>query len=206
MTALPQRALRCTRERYYELDRLGHFAGRRVERVRGEVIDMSPINWPHVVACRRAAVWLEGAFAGVAWVSRNEQPLALADSDPQPDVIVVPGAFEDYTDHPTTALLVVEVSDTTLARDTTTKAELYAEAGIAEYWVLDLNARELIVFRAPQALAAHWPGCEAERFVPPSPAESRATAYQSRTVFGATESVSPLGAPHATVCVGDLLP
>jgi len=151
---------------------------------------MSPINWPHVVACRRAAVWLEGAFAGVAWVSRNEQPLALADSDPQPDVIVVPGAFEDYTDHPTTALLVVEVSDTTLARDTTTKAELYAEAGIAEYWVLDLNARELIVFRAPQPLAAHL----------------GATVYQLRNVFGPTESVSPLGAPHAAVCVGDLLP
>jgi Uma2 family endonuclease len=186
----PARPFRFTREQFYEMARRGFFEGKRVERIRGEVVEMSPIDWPHVVGCRKAAVWLERAFAGVAWVSRNEQPLALADSDPQPDVMVVAGRFEDYADHPTTALLVVEVADTALARDTTDKAELYATAGIADYWVLDIEGRQLHAFRDPQPLAAD-PG---------------ATAYRTHLTLGPAEVVAPLAAPGATAVVGDLLP
>ena len=58
--------------------------------------------------------------------------LNLTHSEPQPDVAVFAGQLRSYADHPTTALLVVEVSDTTLSDDLTTKAELYATAGIAE--------------------------------------------------------------------------
>jgi Uma2 family endonuclease len=186
----PARPFRFTREQYYEMGARGDFDGKRVERIRGEIVEMSPINWPHVVGCRRVAVWLERAFAGSAWVSRNEQPLALTDSDPQPDVMVVAGRFEDYTDHPTTALLVVEVADTTLANDTTTKAELYATAGITDYWVLDVENRCLHVFRDPQ----------------PLPAGLGATAYQSHLTLGPTERVAPLAAPGASVLVSELLP
>ena len=186
----PARPFRFTREQYYEMDRLGFFEGKRVERIRGEIVEMSPINWPHVVGCRKTAIWLEGAFAGAAWVSRNEQPLALSDSDPQPDIIVVAGRFEDYSGHPATALLVVEVSDSTLTRDRTEKAELYATEGLPEYWVLDLNGRELHVLRDPH----------------PLPAGLGATAYRTHLTLGPADHVSPLAAPHASVLVSDLLP
>jgi Uma2 family endonuclease len=188
--AIPDRPWRWTREQYYRLGELGFFQGKRVERIRGEIIEMSPINWPHVVGCRKTAICLEQAFAGIAWVSRNEQPLALTESDPQPDVIVVAGRFEDYFDHPTTALLVVEVSDSTLTRDTTEKAELYAEAGGPDYWVLDLTNRVLLVFRDPQ----------------PMPADLAGTAYRTHLTFHDTDTVSPLAAPHAIILVADLLP
>ncbi len=194
MTAKPPpaapRPFRFTREQYYRLGELGFFADKRVERIRGEIIEMSPINWPHVVGCRKTALALERVFAGAAWVSRNEQPLALAESDPQPDVMVVAGRFEDYTDHPTTALLVVEVADATLSRDTTEKAELYAEAGIPDYWVLDVEHSQLLVFRDPQ----------------PLPAGLGATAYRTRQTLALTDHVSPLAAPGASILVSELLP
>lgn len=188
MTIQPPVPRPLTREQYYELGRQGYFDGRRVELIFGEVIEMSPINWPHVVGCRKTAELLETVFAGVAWIGRND-PLDLTHSDPQPDVSVIAGRFENYADHPTTALLVVEVADATLSYDLTTKAELYATAGILDYWVLDVTGRELHVFRDPLANASLG-----------------ITAYQSRQTFGPADSVSPLAAPTASVRVADLLP
>ena len=78
----------------------------------------------------------------------------------------------------------------TLFDDTTTKAEVYAEAGIADYWVLDLNGRRLLVFRDPA----------------PLPAGLGATAYRTHLTFGPTDRVSPLAAPASPVAVGELLP
>jgi Uma2 family endonuclease len=186
MTALPPR--RYTREQYHELARLGHFAGKRVELVFGEIVEMSPVGWFHRVACRKLDRALTAAFAGCGWVD-TDGPLDLGHSEPEPDVAVFAGAFEDYTDHPTCAILVVEVSDTTLNDDLTTRAELYATAGVPEYWVLDVNARELHVFRDPQHHAALG-----------------VTTYHARTTRADTESVSPLGAPHVAFTVSELLP
>jgi Uma2 family endonuclease len=89
-------------------------------------------------------------------------------------------------------LLLVEVADTTLAYDTTTKTELYATANVPEYWVLDVVNCELHVFRDPQPL--------------PLPTELAATAYRVHDVLGPNDTVSPLGAPNATIRVSDLLP
>jgi Uma2 family endonuclease len=186
---VPPRPFRFTREQYYEMGRRGYFDGKRVELIYGEIVEMSPINWPHVVGCRKVAESMERAFAGVAWVGRAD-PVNLTDSDPQPDVGVFPGKFEDYTDHPTTALLIVEVADTTLAYDTTTKAELYATAGVPEYWVLDVEHRQLHVFRDPATLQK----------------ELEATAYQTHLTLSPTDAVSPLAAPNASILVSDLLP
>ena len=83
---------------------------------------------------------------------------------------------------------MVEVADSTLARDTTVKAEMYATAGIADYWVLDLAHRELLVFRDPATLP------------------DGGAAYRTHFTLDATESVSPLAMPGATVRVLDLLP
>ena len=71
---------------------------------------------------------------------------------PQPDIAVYRGTFRDYSDHPTNPILVVEVSDSTLGNDLTIKLELYAEAGVPEYWVLDVEGRELHQFTQPRAL------------------------------------------------------
>jgi Uma2 family endonuclease len=112
-------------------------------------------------------------------------------NDPLPDFAVVPGGPRDYASaHPTTAALVVEISDSTLQSDLTEKAERYATANIADYWVLDLNARQLHVFRAPQTL----------------PKGLGATAYKTHLIFDPADRVAPLAAPHTSVPVGDLLP
>ncbi len=95
----PNKPYRFTREQYYEMGKLGYFDGKRVELIFGEVVEMSPINWPHVVGCRKTAELLERIFAGAAWVGRAD-PINLTHSDPQPDVAVFPGRFEDYTTHP----------------------------------------------------------------------------------------------------------
>jgi len=183
------RPFRFTREQYHKLGDLGVFCGHRVELLFGEIVEMSPINWPHRVGCRKTVEALERAFAGLGWIDKDE-PINLGHSEPEPDVAVFPGRFEDYTDHPKTALLVVEVSDTTLNVDLTTMAEFYATAGISEYWVLDLNGRELHVFRDPQAL----------------PAALGATAYRVHDVHPENENVSPLAAPTASIRVAELLP
>jgi Uma2 family endonuclease len=183
------RPFRWTREQYRLLVKLGFLDNRRVELVYGVIYEMSPINWPHVLGIRKTADILRVVFAGTAWV--NEQsPLAADASDPQPDVAVIPGRPQDYTDHPTTALILVEVADTTLFHDTTIKAELYATAGITDYWVLDLDNRRLLVFRDPVVL----------------PAGLGATAYRTQLTLGPTDSVAPLAAPTSSVRVSDLLP
>jgi Uma2 family endonuclease len=170
------RPMHWTREKYHSLGDLGLLNGRRVELINGEIFEMSPKGWAHVVACRKTAEILEKAFAGIGWVARQE-PLGIIDSEPEPDVSVLPGRFEDYTSHPTTALLIVEVADTSLDHDTTTKAELYATAGITDYWVLDLISSRLLVFREPLPVAAGG------------------TAYRTHLAFEPTDTIAPLGAP-----------
>jgi Uma2 family endonuclease len=112
-------------------------------------------------------------------------PLALDDtSEPEPDVAVVPGKARDYTfAHPTTAALVVEVADTSLALDRKTKQAVYARNGIPEYWVVNLQDHCLEVYRGPQG-----------------------DQYQFRTVLRHGETVAPLANPDRAIAVADLLP
>ena len=107
-----------------------------------------------------------------------------------PDLAVIAGKAGYHGAHPTTAALVIEVSDATLATDMTEKAERYATAGIADYWVLDLNGRQLLVFRDPM----------------PLPAGLGATAYKTHLTLSPGDSASPLAAPASTIRVADLLP
>lgn len=172
---------------YRRLGQIGLFAGRRVELIRGEIIEMSPAGWPHTLATTLTAEALRRAFAGIGWVI-IQGPLPTPDSEPEPDVRVVPGDPRSYADHPRQALLVVEVADSSLFYDITTKAELYACAGIPDYWVLDLAGRRLLVYRGPTALPAGG------------------HAYAACTAHGPAEAVAPLAAPHHPIRVADLLP
>ncbi len=84
---------------------------------------------------------------------REEKALKIGDNQPVPDVAVVQGKSSDYRKQlPTTALLVIEVSDTTLQFDRTHKASLYASANIPEYWIVNLNEGVLEVYREPAPL------------------------------------------------------
>lgn len=189
MSALPPRPFKFTREQYYQLGEMGYFQGRRVERIRGEIVEMSPINWPHQRTKTAISDALRATFAGLGWV--NEQgPVTLPTSDPEPDVAVYRGKMLDYTDHPTAAdtLLVVEVADTSLFYDTTTKAELYAEQGIAEYWVADVTAKKLLVFRDP------------------APIPAGGHAYRTVLTLTVGDTVTPVNSPAHTLAVAGLLP
>jgi Uma2 family endonuclease len=197
MTARPptraDRPFRFTRAQYYEMGARGFFEGKRVELLFGEVVEMSPISWAHALAVGLVADALALAFPTGFWFN-FQQPFSVPGgtpgSEPQPDVAVIPGTKRAYTDHPTVAALLVEVADTSLATDTTTKAELYATGGIADYWVLDLDNRQLHVFRDPQ----------------PLPAGLGATTYRTHLTLAPTDHISPLAAPAASILVSDLLP
>lgn len=181
---------RWSREEYDRMIATGIFhPEERLELVEGEIIAMTPQGSGHATAVSLMEEALRTVF-GQGFLVRVQMPLALdPESEPEPDVAVVVGEARDYRDeHPRTAVLVVEVADTSISFDRERKAALYARAGIQEYWLLNLTDRCLEVFRAPQAIAS---------------ADAR---YHSRRVAGAGESVAPLGCPTASLSVTDLLP
>ena len=184
---VPPRPWRLTHEEYHRLGESGFFRGKRVQLIRGEVVEMSPMGGRHAMGISLAAQALGAVFAA-GYVLRVQLPLKFLGSEPEPDAAVVPGQIRDYLDHPSSALLVVEVADATLDYDLSVKAELYAEAGILDYWVVDLDARVLHVPRAPRPVAAGG-----HRY------------YDVRRLSDA-DSIAPLAAPHALVKVADLLP
>ncbi len=184
----PQR-WKWTYDQYVDFHNRGIFDGKRVEFVRGEIIDMGRQGWPHAAALSLLIEALRRAFPVGYWVN-DQRPFRVGTSEPIPDAAVILGSPRDYHDHPTAAVLIVEVSDSTLQYDLTTKAELYATAGVAEYWVLDLEHRQLHVLREPQALSNAL----------------EAVAYQSHTVLSASDTIAPVAASTACVKVSDLLP
>src|SRR5690348_15524163 len=144
-------ARRCwTREEYERAASLGLFGPEeRLELIEGEIVTkMTPQNSRHMSGIRLAEEALRLAFPS-GYDVRVQGPLALGGrNEPEPDIAVVVGSMRDYFGaHPTTAVLVVEVSDTSLAYDRTTKTGIYARAGIAEYWIINLVDRVLEVHR-----------------------------------------------------------
>jgi Uma2 family endonuclease len=112
-------------------------------------------------------------------------------SEPEPDIAVIPGNVRDYkTAHPTMAVLIVEVADTSLLYDRTIKASLYAKAGIGEYWIVNLVDYQVEVHRHPA----------------PMPEQTYGFGYTSVTTCKAPDTITPLAAPHMTIAVAELLP
>jgi Uma2 family endonuclease len=170
---------------------LGYFEGKRVELIEGEVFEMSPIYSPHATSVTLTAEILRQVF-GKGWVIREEKPLSLGiNSDPQPDVAVVPGKVRDYKDrHPSTASLVIEVADSSLTYDRTYKASLYAKAEIADYWIINIQERQVEVYRRPIITASAEFGFN----------------YANKMVLKEDDSVKPLAKSKARIAVADLLP
>ncbi len=128
--------------------RLGFFQGERLELIHGTLLRMPPIGPPHATVVTRLNRLLLLRLADRTEV-RVQQPLVAHDeSEPEPDIALVP--VGDYSQgHPDCALLVVEVADTSLAFDRDTKGPLYAASNVREYWIVDLAAQALDVHRAP---------------------------------------------------------
>jgi Uma2 family endonuclease len=126
------------------------------------------------------------------WQVDSQLPIALDDySEPEPDVAVVPRDSDDYQfEHPSRPVLVVEVAETSYRIDRGYKAGLYARAGIAEYWIVDLSSETLEVHRAPE----------------PSSAAVHGWHYGSVETLQKSATVTPLLAPTIVIRVADLLP
>jgi Uma2 family endonuclease len=182
---------RWTKAEYYRMADLGFFQDQRAELIEGEVVVLSPQKFLHGATTDRITEVLRTDFGTAHWV-RMQLPLDLGPiSEPEPDVSVVRGRREDYTDHPLArdALLVVEVSDTTLAYDRGAKPSLYAKVGIADYWIADLVHRQLEVRRNPVA----------------DPAQPHGWRYADVDVLGPSQAVVPHSLPGVRIAVSDLL-
>lgn len=125
------------RAEFDRLVRLGAFEDEKVELLYGRLVRMSPKYEPHAFSIMRLTKLLVRLVGDRADV-RVQLPLAASDiSEPEPDLAVVPPG--DYLDeHPRSALLVIEVADSSLDRDRRVKGPLYAAAGIPEYWIVNL--------------------------------------------------------------------
>jgi Uma2 family endonuclease len=175
---------------------LGGFGEDRVEWINGEVIGMAAQSNLHAIGISAIQYALEEFFPKSTYWIRTQntldlRPLSLLD----PDVAVVLGSFQEWQRqgqraNPTTALLIVEVADTTLETDRGRKARLYAAAGILDYWLLNLVDGQLEQFRDPVADASVEFGHR----------------YGNVTILPRTASVSPLHVPTAMIPVEQLLP
>jgi Uma2 family endonuclease len=157
----------------------------RVELLDGQIIEMVPQNPPHASCIDDGGDYLKTLFASRANV-RVQLPVTLTPgSEPEPDFAIVRINDNHYRDRhpdPEDVFLLIEVADATLQPDRTHKAKIYAKAGIAEYWIVDINQRQVIVLQDPQG-----------------------KNYQSERVLTADDQLTPLRFPNITVELKTLL-
>ena len=185
------RVRRWTKEEYYRLGEQGFFQGQRVELIEGRLMVMSPQNVPHANGVELVTRTLFPIFQ-LAYRIRVQLPYDMgASSEPEPDFLIqaFAGLQTPYV-HPTTADLIVEVSDSSLSYDRKRKGSLYARAGVADYWIVNLVAHQLEVYRDPVMDAAQPFGWK----------------YTSRTDLKAPATISPLILPGQSIAVADLVP
>lgn len=168
------------RVEYDRLVAIGAFEDEKIELLEGVLVPMSPIGPEHSGTLDQLAARLFPALVGRA-VVRIQSPFAARDdSEPEPDVAVVP--LGDYrTAHPHRAELIIEVAETSLARDRR-KCRLYAECRVPEYWIVNLVDRCIEVYRDPGT-----------------------STYRSLVTFRRGESVQLLGFPDIVVRVDDVI-
>jgi Uma2 family endonuclease len=161
----------------------------RLELIAGELIDTMGKKRPHSISLSLVRDWLTQVFGSL--FIQLEAPIDVAPADnptnePEPDIAVLARFYTDYPDSNPPASdvrLVVEVSSTTLAFDRTVKAGLYARANIAEFWIVDLISRQLLVHRDPVR-----------------------GQYRSIAAYGEQESIAPLAASASPFLVRNAFP
>ena len=186
------RIRRWTRVEYERLIDLGVFQpGERLELLDGALVVREPQGSRHAAAIRKVLAALRAAL-GDAWQIDSQLPLALDDaSQPEPDVAVVPRDPNAYRDaHPSRAVLVVEIAETSYRTDREYKFSLYARAGIAECWLIDVVNDAVEIHREPEVAPTAlygWRHRNVETLRPPG-------------------MVRPLIAPRTPIPAADLLP
>ena len=159
----------------------------RFELIGGRIISKMRQNSPHSITISECFAYLLGVFP--RRTVRCQATVEVWQGDrvrnrPEPDVFVLREAVYQGAPPANDLLLIIEVCDTTQGYDLGDKVKLYAEAGVAEYWVIDLPARTLTVFRTPDADAGTW---------------------ASRNTLAETQTVAPESAPGALIKITDLL-
>lgn len=174
-----------TREEYERLVEAGAFEGWKIELVDGILYDMMAQGPAHSSAVQKLLRELLAVSSGKNLDVRPQMPLAVSDDSlPEPDIAVVPADPDDYArSNPAEAVLVVEVAQSSLSYDRSVKLAAYSEAGIPEYWILNLASWQLEIYRDPAG-----------------------NRYASKTVLGLADGVSPLFAPEASLQVSKLFP
>ncbi len=157
----------------------------RVELIDGRIIDMSPIGPFHGGLVKRLSRIFNLKAKG-RWIVSTQDPVRLDDhSEPEPDVMLLKPAPDDYTSrHPQPAdvFLLIEVSDSTLEADQENKLPAYGRTDVPEVWIVNLNELTVEIYREP-----HF------------------TGYRSKTVLHPGDQAAPLAFPDAVVNVGELL-
>jgi len=154
----------------------------RVELIEGEIFAMTPQGTPHAAFIAFLDKVLQQGFGEQVSI-RTQLPLTLSQySEPEPDLAVVAGSPLDYAQHhPTAALLIVEIADTSLTDDRSRKGPLYAKYNVPEYWIVNIPDRQVEIYRNPSS-----------------------TGYQTTKMAKAPKTISPLHAPHCTLNLSQL--
>jgi Uma2 family endonuclease len=173
-----------TPEQFHRMGELGLFDdGNRYELLEGEIYAMPQERSEHSVHKVYTARSLYRLPLSDSWHIRVGSPLLIGNSEPIPDVAIVAGSPNDYWEkHPTTALLIIEISKTTLEFDREKKLPLYARAGVPECWILNLQERVLEVYREPSG-----------------------TRYKAVRYYTPDETIRPLFAPELEIPVASFL-
>lgn len=180
---------RWTKAEYHQMADLGFFDGQRVELIGGEVLKMPAQKDAHAAAITLVDYALRPFFAS-GHIIRIQSPMDIdSESEPEPDVLVVKGTPRTIKRHPKTAVLIVEVSESTLHYDQGRKASLYAGRSIRDYWIVNLVDRQL----------------EIRRRIVPDASEPFDFRYDEITILKPGDIAKPL-AVRAEVAIADLLP
>jgi Uma2 family endonuclease len=179
-------------EQYHAMARAGILGEDvRVELLEGWLVPKLTQNPPHVLVSGLIHDALVGRVP-IGWHVRSGNPLTTADSEPEPDLAVIRGSRRDYGERhpgPQDTALAIEVADTSLRQDRGAKKRIYARAGIAVYWIVNLKARQIEVYTAPASAAQ-----------PPD--------YRPRHNYGVSTTIPVLldGVEVGHLTVRDLLP
>jgi Uma2 family endonuclease len=191
MAQAPLTLRRWKRAEYERLADLGVFRGEPIELIDGQLVVAEP-QYPYHASAIGAAEYAFRAVLPPGWTVRTQLPVSLDDeSEPEPDLVVVPGRPADYRHaHPARPALVVEVAESSLDFDREHKGSLYARAGIQDYWIVNLVERALEVYRDPA----------------PDPSALYEWRYRSVTTLTPPAVVAPLAFTTSQIALADLLP
>ncbi len=180
-----------TRVEYDRLVELGVFEGEPLELIGGQLVVAEPHGAYHASAIGAAEYAVRAALPA-GWLVRTQLPVSLDDeSEPEPDLVVVPGRPGDYRElHPDQPVLAIEVAESSLSFDRARKGSLYARAGVRDYWIVNLVDGVLEVYRDPE----------------PDSSATYGWRYRSVTVLARPAVIVPLSFPSSQIAVADLLP